>query len=63
VVPWPGCFDIYHQPPVIKTNLPEGARLRVSYYHVVTISHKGAPVPLPTGVACRVTASASFSAR
>lgn len=46
VVPWPGNFDVYHEPPVIKTNLPDGTRLRVSYYHVLTISHKGAPVCL-----------------
>jgi hypothetical protein len=46
VVPWPGNFDVYHQPPVIHTHLPDGTRLRVSYYHVVTIYHKGAPVCL-----------------
>ena len=44
--PWSGCFDIYHQPPVIKTSLPDGTRLRVSYYHAVTISDKGAPICL-----------------
>jgi hypothetical protein len=35
--PWNGAYDIYHEPPVIKTALPDGTRLRVSYYHVVTI--------------------------
>jgi len=46
VVPWPGCFDVYHEPPVLKTRLADGTRLRVSYYHVVTIYHKGAPICL-----------------
>jgi hypothetical protein len=37
-VPWPGAFDIYHEPPIIKTTgLADGTRLRVSYYHVVTV--------------------------
>jgi hypothetical protein len=35
--PWKGSYDIYHEPPVIKTSLPDGARLRVSYYHGVTV--------------------------
>ena len=37
VKPWKGAYDIYHTPPTIKTSLPEGTRLRVSYYHVVTV--------------------------
>jgi hypothetical protein len=35
--PWNGAYDIYHEPPAIKTPLPDGTRLRVSYYHVVTV--------------------------
>jgi hypothetical protein len=35
--PWNGAYDIYHQPPVIKTKLPDGTRLRVSCYHGVTV--------------------------
>ena len=35
--PWNGAYDIWHAPPTIKTSLPDGARLRVSYYHVVTV--------------------------
>lgn len=35
--PWNGAYDIYHEPPVIRTALPDGTRLRVSYYHAVTI--------------------------
>jgi hypothetical protein len=34
---WPGSYDIYHQPPVIRTSLPKGSRLRVSYFHAVTV--------------------------
>lgn len=34
---WAGSYDIYHEPPSIKTSLPEGTKLRVSYYHAVTI--------------------------
>jgi hypothetical protein len=35
--PWNGAYDLWHEPPAIKTSQPDGARLRVSYYHVVTI--------------------------
>ena len=35
--PWNGAYDIYHNPPFIKTSLPDGTRLRVSYYHVATV--------------------------
>jgi len=35
--PWNGSYDIYHEPPAIKTRLPDGTRLRVSYYHAVTV--------------------------
>ena len=32
--PWPGDYEVYHQPPVIKTKgIPDGAQLRVSWYH------------------------------
>ena len=34
---WPGSYDIYHEPPAIKTSLTNGTRLRVSYYHAVTV--------------------------
>jgi hypothetical protein len=35
--PWNGAYDIYHEPPVIQTSVPDGTRLRVSYYHAVTV--------------------------
>jgi hypothetical protein len=36
VKPWKGEYDIYHDPPVIKATLPDGTRLRVSYYYAAT---------------------------
>ena len=35
--PYNGCFDVYHTPPVMKTHLPDGSKLKISYYHVMTI--------------------------
>lgn len=39
VHPWPGEYQVWHEPPVIHLTrpLPEGTRLRVSYHHVVTV--------------------------
>jgi hypothetical protein len=34
---WAGTYDIYHAPPLLKTSLPDGTRLRASYYHAVTV--------------------------
>jgi hypothetical protein len=45
--PWKGAYDIWHEPPVIKTGLPEGTRLCVSYYHAVTI-HDGQAMICPS---------------
>ncbi|MBI3875245.1 MAG: hypothetical protein HY300_04665, partial [Verrucomicrobia bacterium] len=36
-VPWKGGFEVWHEPPGIKTTLPDGTRLRVSFYHAVTV--------------------------
>src|SRR5688572_15279283 len=36
-VPWTGSFEIWHAPPAIRTGLPDGTRLRVSYFHAVTV--------------------------
>ena len=46
-VPWKGCYDIWHEPPALKTSLPDGTRLRVSYHHVVTI-HDGQVMICPS---------------
>ena len=35
--PYNGCFTVYHQPPVLKVKLPDGAKLLVSYFHGVTV--------------------------
>lgn len=36
--PWPGEYQAWHEPPVIKTkNIPDGTQLRVSWYHPVII--------------------------
>lgn len=35
-VPWKGCYEIYHEPPTLRTkNLPDGTRLKISFYHAV----------------------------
>lgn len=36
---WPGSYDIFHEPPQLKltANVPEGARLKVSCFHAVTV--------------------------
>ena len=36
-VPWTGNFEIWHAPPPIRTGFPDGTRLRVSYFHAVTV--------------------------
>jgi len=35
-VPWSGAYEVWHEPPVLKTMLPDGARLRVSFEHAIT---------------------------
>ena len=35
--PYPGEYDLFHAPPTIRTKLPDGTRLRVSYYHPMII--------------------------
>jgi len=37
VTPWKGSFDVWHMPPVLKTSQPDGTRLRVSYFHAITV--------------------------
>jgi hypothetical protein len=37
VHPYAGCYDVWHEPPSIKTKLPDGTRLRVSFYHPMSI--------------------------
>ena len=35
--PWNGAYDVWHAEPSFKTSLPDRTRLRVSYYHAVTV--------------------------
>jgi hypothetical protein len=35
--PWKGSYDVWHIPAVFRTSLTQGTRLRVSYYHGVTV--------------------------
>jgi hypothetical protein len=35
--PWKGSYDVWHDPPTVHTSLPDGTRLRVSYYHAATV--------------------------
>jgi len=35
--PWPGEYHVWHEPPLIHTHLPDGTRLRVSWYHPAII--------------------------
>jgi len=36
-VPWPGSYEVWHEPPVLKTTgLADGTRLRVSFEHAIT---------------------------
>jgi hypothetical protein len=37
VHPWAGGYDLWHEPPRIQTKLPDGTKLRVSFYHPVTV--------------------------
>jgi hypothetical protein len=39
-VPWKGEYTVWHEPPVLKTRLPDGTRLRISWYHLAVI-HDG----------------------
>ena len=39
VKPWKGSYDVFHEPPIIwGAKQPDGTRLRVSYYHGVTVN-------------------------
>jgi hypothetical protein len=44
--PWPGAYDVWHEPPVLKTSLPDGTRLRVSFCHAITTDRGKATICL-----------------
>lgn len=46
-VPWPGGYEVWHQPPPIHTHLPDGTELRVSYFHAITV-HDGQVMICPS---------------
>ncbi len=46
-VPWKGGYEVWHEPPVLRTKLADGTRLSVSYHHVVTI-HDGQVMICPS---------------
>jgi hypothetical protein len=35
--PWPGEYDAWHEPPLLRTKLPDGTKLLASYYHAATV--------------------------
>jgi hypothetical protein len=35
--PYNGVFTVWHEPPVLRTRLPDGTRLLANYYHAVTV--------------------------
>ncbi len=35
--PYAGCYTVWHQPPVLKTALPDGTRLTADWHHGVTV--------------------------
>jgi hypothetical protein len=35
--PWRGEFDTYHEPPQLRTKLPDGTKLRASYFNAQTV--------------------------
>ena len=42
--PWRGEYDTFHTPPVLKTKLPDGTKLRASYYHGATVYDQQATI-------------------
>jgi hypothetical protein len=46
-VPWKGGYEVWHEPPRIRTKLADGTRLRVSYHHAITI-HDGQVMICPS---------------
>lgn len=36
-VPWPGAYEVWHEPPPLRVKLPDGTRLLASYHHAITV--------------------------
>ena len=45
--PYAGEFDVWHEPPQLRTKLPDGTKLLASYYHAATI-HDGQAMICPS---------------
>jgi hypothetical protein len=45
--PWRGEYTVWHDVPVLRTSLPDGTRLRMSYHHAVTV-HDGQVMVCPS---------------
>lgn len=41
-------YDTWHEPPVLRTSLPDGTRLRVSYYHAISMPDHGQTMICPS---------------
>jgi hypothetical protein len=48
VIPRRGRYEEWHAPPVIRTSLPDGEELRVSYYHPLTMPDNGQVMICPS---------------
>jgi hypothetical protein len=35
--PWNGSYDVYHSPPTLHVNAPNGSRVRASWHHAITV--------------------------
>lgn len=46
-VPWKGGYEVWHEPPLLRVDAPDGTELSVSYHHVVTI-HDGQVMICPS---------------
>jgi len=46
-VPWPGSYEVWHEPPVLRTALRDGTELRVDYHHAITV-HQGQVMICPS---------------
>lgn len=44
----PGGYSEWHEPPVIRTKIPDGTRLRVSYYHMLRFPDGGQVMICPS---------------
>lgn len=45
--PWNGSYEVFHEPSGLRVLRPDGTRLRVSYYHAVTV-HDGQAMICPS---------------